>query len=57
MARTKFKPPAYIVEKAHAYAEELFNRFGLANPDTPTIAQHPELRSLQIHDDHGDTFI
>ena len=51
MVRTKFKPPACYVEKAHAYAEVLFKQFGLVNPDTPTISHHPQLHSLlQSHE-------
>jgi glycosyltransferase involved in cell wall biosynthesis len=46
MVQAKFNPPACYVEKARAYAEALFNQFGLVNPDTPTISHHPEFRSF-----------
>jgi glycosyltransferase involved in cell wall biosynthesis len=50
MVRTRFKPPACYIEKAHSYAEVLFKQFGLVNSDTPTISHHPVLRSFQNHE-------
>jgi hypothetical protein len=50
IVRTKFKPPACYIEKAHLYAEVLFKQFGLVNSDTPNISHHPLLRSFQSHE-------
>ena len=42
--REEFSPPDVFVSKAASYSVRLFEKFGLASSETPSIHKHPELR-------------
>jgi glycosyltransferase involved in cell wall biosynthesis len=44
--REEFKPPDVITERASSYSEKLFQQFGLASSDAPSVRQHSELGKL-----------
>jgi glycosyltransferase involved in cell wall biosynthesis len=54
--RDRFGLSAATVAAQTAYAELLYRQFGLAKPDAPTAADHPELGSLMRPTvEHGDS--